>query len=112
MNPNITNKIIAFLNSTGGATIDTYTRYQLISAEMWLAFAALCLLVVIGCVIACIYCLKRDADRLDNQAFTFLATAFVALIVCGSTVAINLPTVFAPRATAIHQLISDIRGGR
>jgi glucose uptake protein GlcU len=108
MNANVTDKIIAFLNSTGSATVKTYMRYQIVSAEMWLAFSALCLIAVIVCSVGAFYYLKKDES---GRAFSFAFTGTLLVIVAGAMIAANLPTMLAPRAAAIHQLLTDIRGG-
>jgi hypothetical protein len=86
------------------AAIAEYTKYFLVSSIVWIVFGVLCAYTaaLLG---------KRGLKMEDyhDGKMPVLAAATLLLIVGCACIPMNLPTLFSPKAYAIHQLISDAR---
>lgn len=100
-------KLLSQLGSEASqAALTEYTRYFVVSSIWWAA-------VYSAAVGACVWLFlkvsrDKDADA-DIKLMVFAITGLVGLL-CAFGVADNVSDALNPRAMAIHQLITDLRG--
>lgn len=96
----ITKQVIEVLQSTGSEAIASYALWHAKSAVAWICFGFFAGVVSIA---SFFYGWIQDS----GEAFVLAA---VLLLIGALCFAVNFPTLHAPEAYAIHQLIIDVRG--
>ena len=90
------------------STIALYARWYVTSGVYWVVAGVALLLIGVHRFMALP---KPDTRDVTDAKLQRLAWAAVALL-GGIFVGVNLPDMLNPEATAIHNLLRDLRGGR